>query len=73
MNNRKLIRLTESDLHRIVRMSVNKLLREVKYGKLPVGYNSTSVGADEPEEDLDWNEWDGKGYVHFCPLGANGM
>ena len=26
--NKKLIRLTESDLHRIVRMSVNKVLRE---------------------------------------------
>ena len=26
--NKKLIRLTESDLHRIVRMSVNKILRE---------------------------------------------
>ena len=29
--NKKLIRLTESDLHRIVRMSVNKILRESEY------------------------------------------
>ena len=28
MNNKKLIRLTEADLHRIVRGSVNKVLRE---------------------------------------------
>ena len=28
MNNKKLIRLTESDLHRIVRGSVKKVLRE---------------------------------------------
>ena len=29
MNNKKLIRLTESDLHRIVRESVNKVLNEI--------------------------------------------
>ena len=29
MNNKKLIRLTENDLHRIVKESVNKILREV--------------------------------------------
>ena len=41
MNNKKLIRLTESDLHRIVKESVNKVLNEVTYttdylnGRLP--------------------------------------
>ena len=30
--NKKLIRLTESDLHRIVRESVNRVLNEVKFG-----------------------------------------
>ena len=29
--NKKLIRLTESDLHRIVKESVNRILKEVKY------------------------------------------
>ena len=31
MNNKKLIRLTESDLHRIVRESVNKVLTELDW------------------------------------------
>jgi len=30
--NKKLIRLTESDLHKIVKESVNMILKEVKYG-----------------------------------------
>jgi hypothetical protein len=30
--NKKLIRLTESDLHRIVKESVNKILNEVQFG-----------------------------------------
>ena len=30
--NRQLIRLTESDLHRIVKESVNKILSEIKLG-----------------------------------------
>ena len=29
MNNKKLIRLTEADLHRIVRESVNNVLNEI--------------------------------------------
>jgi hypothetical protein len=30
--NRKLIRLTESDLHKIVKETANKILSEIKYG-----------------------------------------
>ena len=45
MNNKKLIRLTEADLHRIVRESVNKVLNEGKY--LPDGYD------EEWEKNVD--------------------
>ena len=31
MNNKKLIRLSESDLHRIVKESVNKILNEINF------------------------------------------
>ena len=33
VNNKKLIRLTEADLHRIVKKSVNKVLKETANGQ----------------------------------------
>ena len=44
--NKKLIRLTESDLHRIVRESVNKVLNEVQFG----GESLHGWYADSPED-----------------------
>ena len=43
--NKKLIRLTESDLHRIVKESVNMILNEVQFG-------GKSLHGDNPD---DWN------------------
>lgn len=45
MNNKKLIRLTESDLHRIVRESVNRILSE-----------SQTEGVSESIDENDTNE-----------------
>ena len=42
--NKKLIRLTESDLHRVVKESVNKVLNEVMY-------NGKSLHGNNPD---DW-------------------
>ena len=42
--NKKLIRLTEQDLHRIVKESVNKVLNEIQYG-------GESLHGNNPE---DW-------------------
>ena len=47
--NKKLIRLTESDLHRIVRMSVNKVLRESEYGK-PTSWKEHNDGIATYDE-----------------------
>ena len=35
--NKKLIKLTESDLHKIVKESVDKILNEIDYSQIPVG------------------------------------
>ena len=48
--NKKLIRLTESDLHRIVKESVNRILRENKtdnFGKVFNEISGSDVGGDE--------------------------
>lgn len=53
--NKKLIRLTESDLHRIVKESVNKILneaktiRKVEYSKMP--YDKKT------QQDIDWRNY----------------
>lgn len=46
MNKKQVIRLTESDLHRIVKESVNKILMEVNFG-------GKSLHGNNPE---DWIE-----------------
>ena len=49
--NKKLIRLTESDLHRIVKRSVNKVLNEISI--------DTAIAAHKAAQgDLDWDEFD---------------
>lgn len=42
--NKKLIRLTEADIHRIVKESVNRILKEANFGGIPnmIGNNRTS-------------------------------
>ena len=46
--NKKLIRLTESDLHRIVKKSVNKILKEYREDE----YSSGALTVGELIEDL---------------------
>ena len=54
MNNKKLIRLTEADLHRIVKESVNKVLNEVEYnGGSYHGYYGPS-DEDKRKAAIDW-------------------
>ena len=63
----KLIRLTESDLHRIVEESVNKVLNEIDYSSMPTGdfternnWWKTQVDNDFPnhgiENSKDWQQ-----------------
>ncbi len=49
--NKKLIRLTEQDLHKIVKESVNKILNEVRYLDVDFPYNIRSYHGNNPN---DW-------------------
>ena len=60
--NKKLIRLTESDLHRIVKESVNRVLNEI--GDTPRGQNRLGALAKRKQEcwkTFD-NDYDGHSY-----------
>ena len=50
--NKKLIRLTESDLHRIVKQSVNKILKESSYDSMG-NFNKESNNSDVRERLTD--------------------
>ena len=52
---KRLIRLTESDLHRIVKESVNKILKETRYA-----WDLTDDGVKEYPMDGNWpaDHWD---------------
>ncbi len=79
--NKKLIRLTESDLHRIVKESVYRILREsidpwedavYKYHtreRLPKGWERIDREDDEPiYRDPDFNEYVKDEYGNFRPI-----
>ena len=54
--NKKLIRLTESDLHRIVKESVNKVLREAQLNELdPRTYASYASGRQRQADNAEAN------------------
>jgi len=58
---KQIIRLTESDLHKLVKESVNKILKEVHGIPDPSDYLDDEPGNredddDEYEDDLDWDE-----------------
>ena len=63
--NKKLIRLTESDLHRIVKESVNKVLNEIGgtssgfYDRMLQKYNRFNDGSNNPYSD------EGRYYRHL--------
>ena len=76
--NKKLIRLTESDLHRIVKESVNRILREsidpwedavykhYTRERLPKGWERIDREDDEPiYRDPDFNEYVKDEYGNF--------
>ena len=44
MNNKKLIRLTEADLHRIVKESVNNVLNEGMWDNIKSGWQGAKAG-----------------------------
>ena len=55
--NKKLIRLTESDLHRIVKESVNRILRESQFGNYRVSRSPKKKYADERKDNEgDWED-----------------
>ena len=51
--NKKLIRLTENDLHRIVKESVNRLLNEAHYDAKDYRRRKMRSKLDKPLSDLD--------------------
>lgn len=63
--NKKLIRLTEQDLHKIVKESVNKILNEIGgtssgfYDRMMQKYNRFNDGSDNPYSD------EGRYYRHL--------
>jgi hypothetical protein len=53
---KKIIRLTESDLHRIIKESVKRILREEDFGSIGGDMGGSDVGGDIPsvaEEGID--------------------
>jgi tetratricopeptide (TPR) repeat protein len=54
--NKKLIKLTEQDLHRIVKQSVNKILKESSWAdgaEMTYAYHWLTLGASEEQQDAD--------------------
>lgn len=59
MNKKQVIRLTESDLHRIVKESVNRILKEDEGNRLPYPYDEYNefdrgMFGDEEDEYYDY-------------------
>jgi hypothetical protein len=65
--NKKLIRLTESDLHRIVKESVNRILNEIDGDD---GFNRENRRKEDMDNDFGTAEFFNNG--HFPPLGSEG-
>ena len=57
---KKIVRLTENDLHRIIRESVKRVLRETDYNTLPNGgFDSGAFNYDQALKDAQSEEeWD---------------
>ena len=77
MNNKKLIRLTEADLHRIVRESVNNVLNEIS-DELKQRYVDGRIGQfNNILPDLHHAEYDmrqaknAKGYLSYTEIGRH--
>jgi hypothetical protein len=51
--NKKLIRLTESDLHRIVKESVNRILREASYNINSPEYKQMYDNGNRWPDEMD--------------------
>lgn len=59
MNKKQVIRLTESDLHRIIKESVNRILKEDEGNRLPYPYDEYNefdrgMFGDEEDEYYDY-------------------
>lgn len=57
---KKLVRLTESDLHRVIKESVNKILKEGVFGSEPTYYWSIS---ELRESEANPGEWEVYGCI----------
>lgn len=68
--NKKLIRITESDFHKIVKETVNKVLNEIDYSSIPMGdfternkWWKTQVDNDFPNHGIkDSQDWQSEYY-----------
>jgi len=64
--NKKIIRLTESDLHRIVKQSVNRILREMKDNQWKL--NGIGFGINQTKKSADMDEIEKEGLPQPEPL-----
>ena len=69
---RNRIRLTESDLHKIVKESVNRVLNEKVYDKVPWSEEDTEEGRNTDWEYYQSNPWGNFGKENFNLKNRNG-
>lgn len=61
---KKIIKLTESDLHRLVKESVKRILTEMQYGDEEIIKTPFDMGFDQNKDDINTKE----GYIKFLIL-----
>ncbi len=61
---KKIIRLTESDLHRLVKESTKRIINEMQYGDEEINNTPFDIGFDQNNDDINTKE----GYIKFLIL-----
>lgn len=61
---KKIIRLTETDLHNLVKESTKRILTEMQYGDEKIDNTPLNMGFDQNNDDINTKE----GYIKFLIL-----
>lgn len=61
---KRIIRLTESDFHRLVKESTKRILNEMLYGDEEITKTPFDMGFDQNKDDINTKE----GYIKFLLL-----
>lgn len=61
---KQIIRLTENDLHKIIKSSTERILNEMKFGDNELSNTPFNTGFNKDKEDINTKE----GYVKFLIL-----